>query len=132
MSSAPTLEQQLSINTNFDPPQFSLDNTFKAFLVTHIFCNIDTTELENNFNIFSFVYTYYIYVEKSNYFTSINFHRYYNKKFKKGFKFEPEVKDFTSGSNITPRDPVSNRKVVLYITSNLTRFSNLPSTQWCQ
>jgi hypothetical protein len=30
MSSAPTLEQNLSIDTNFDPPKFSLDNTFKS------------------------------------------------------------------------------------------------------
>jgi hypothetical protein len=30
MSSAPTLEQYLSIDTNFDPPLFSLDNTFNG------------------------------------------------------------------------------------------------------
>jgi hypothetical protein len=30
MSSAPTLEQYLSIDTNFNPPEFSLDNTFKG------------------------------------------------------------------------------------------------------
>jgi hypothetical protein len=29
MSSVPTLEQYLWIGTNFDPPQFSLDNAFK-------------------------------------------------------------------------------------------------------
>jgi hypothetical protein len=30
MTRAPTLEQYLSIDTNFDPPSFSLDNTFNV------------------------------------------------------------------------------------------------------
>jgi hypothetical protein len=36
MSSAPTLEQYLSIDTNFDSPYFLLDNTFKAFFLSRI------------------------------------------------------------------------------------------------
>ncbi len=38
MSRAPILEQYLSIDTNFDPPYFSLDNTFKWYVVLLFLC----------------------------------------------------------------------------------------------
>jgi hypothetical protein len=51
----------------------------KLFFLTHSFYYIYITDSENNFNIFSFFYTCYIYVEKSNYSTIISFHKTCNK-----------------------------------------------------
>ncbi len=59
-------------------PALAIRNSYQKFFFTHTFCNIYITG-KKKFNIFTFIYTCYLYDEKSNYCTIINFHIFSNK-----------------------------------------------------